>query len=431
MSLSRVVLLLVLSWFPVLFLRTEATELCPASSSSCNLGLPGRDGRDGPSGANGAQGPPGPNGVQGPPGRNGEQGPPGRNGEPGPPGPNGDQGPPGPSGEPGPPGPNCTQSPSGPNSAQGPPGAIGSPGPPGQNGTQGPPGSIGSPGPPGRNGTQGPPGTIGSPGPPGRNGTQGPPGPPGALSDTEMEELRTDLLEIRYELYTLRKGTANCPATSCKEIKDCNSTSPSGKYWLKIETIPVEVYCDMETDGGGWTVLMRRQDGSVDFYLNWNDYKRGFGNLEGEHWLGLENMYLLTNLSGVTSQLRVDVTDAEGNPGFAKYDQFSVGDEDSDYTLSVSGYQSASTARDSLASWHNGQRFSTPDRDNDKGPGDHCAVITHGPWWHDHCYGSLLTGKYFPSGPRSEYPRGVVWHTWKGWEYTLRSAEMKIRPGGA
>ena len=99
----------------------------------------------------------------------------------------------------------------------------------------------------------------------------------------------------------------------------------------------------METDGGGWTVLLKRQDGSVDFYRNWNDYKSGFGNLEGEHWLGLENMYLLTNLSGVTSQLRVDLTDAEGNPGFAKYDQFSVGDEDSDYSLSVLGYQSAST----------------------------------------------------------------------------------------
>ena len=192
----------------------------------------------------------------------------------------------------------------------------------------------------------------------------------------------------------------------------------------------------METDGGGWTVLMKRQDGSVDFYLNWTDYKRGFGNLEGEHWLGLDNMYLLTHQSSDPPQLRVDLADWEGNTSFAKYDQFSVGDEDSDYTLSVSGYQSASTAGDSLTIhngyYHNGRRFSTPDRDNDVWPnGLHCAVYFHGPWWHGNCYWNLLTGKYFTSGgPRYSLPRGIIWYTWKGWAYSLRVAEMKIRPGG-
>ena len=79
----------------------------------------------------------------------------------------------------------------------------------------------------------------------------------------------------------------------------------------------------------------------MDFYLNWTDYKNGFGNLEGEHWLGLDNMHLLTHQSSDPPQLRADLADWEGNTAFAKYDQFSVGDEDSDYTLSVSGYQSA------------------------------------------------------------------------------------------
>ena len=192
------------------------------------------------------------------------------------------------------------------------------------------------------------------------------------------------------------------------------------------------VYCDMETDGGGWTVLLKRQDGSVDFYRNWAEYKRGFGNLEGEHWLGLDNMYLLTNLSGVTAQLRVDLADWEGNTAFAKYDQFSVGDEDSDYTLSVSGYQNASTAGDALKDRQNGQRFSTPDRDNDAATTLDCVVHYHGPWWHGSCYHSLLTGLYIPNGPgnRSSEPHGVIWATWKGHNYSLRIAEMKIRPGG-
>ena len=173
----------------------------------------------------------------------------------------------------------------------------------------------------------------------------------------------------------------------------------------------------------------KRQVGSVDFYRNWTDYKRGFGNLEGEHWLGLENMYLFTNQRSDPPQLRVDLADWEGNTAFAKYDQFSVGDEDSDYTLSVLGYQSASTAGDSLE-YSNGQRFSTPDRDNDVWS-NHCAVYYHGPWWHWNCYYSLLTGKYYPSGgPRNPLPWGIIWYTWRGWKYSLRLAEMKIRPGG-
>ena len=107
--------------------------------------------------------------------------------------------------------------------------------------------------------------------------------------------------------------------------------SQSGVYTIQPNNSnnSFKVYCDMETDGGGWTVLLKRQDGSVDFYRNWTDYKNGFGNLDGEYWLGLDNMYLLTNLSGDPPQLRVDLADWEGNTSFAKYNQFSVGDEDS------------------------------------------------------------------------------------------------------
>ena len=197
---------------------------------------------------------------------------------------------------------------------------------------------------------------------------------------------------------------------------------------------PFDVYCDMEADGGGWTVLLKRQDGSVDFQHNWTNYKSGFGDLEGEHWLGLDNMYLLTHQSSGPPQLSVDLADWEGNTAFDKYNQpFSVGDEDSDYTLSVSGYQSASTAGGALTfqvdvHYQNGQRFSTPDRDNDAWGGN-CAVYYYGPWWYNGCYCTLLTGKYYTHGHHPTPPHGIIWYTLKGWHYSLRVAEMKIRPG--
>ena len=136
-------------------------------------------------------------------------------------------------------------------------------------------------------------------------------------------------------------------------------------------------------------------------------------------------MYLLTHQSGGPPQL----ADWEGNTSFAKYDQFSVGDEDSNYTLSVSGDQSDSTAGDSLAAAHNGLRFSTLDRDNDVWYGS-CVARFGAPWWHFDCHSSLLTGRYYTSGERTPYAVAVNWYTWKGYYYSLRVAEMKIRPGG-
>jgi len=91
------------------------------------------------------------------------------------------------------------------------------------------------------------------------------------------------------------------------------------------------VYCDQETAGGGWTVIQRRQDGSVDFYRGWQDYKNGFGNLTGEFWLGNDNIHELTNPT--KNRLRVELEDV-----FAEYDYFSVDNEANKYKLSLGAY---------------------------------------------------------------------------------------------
>ena len=176
----------------------------------------------------------------------------------------------------------------------------------------------------------------------------------------------------------------------------------------------------METDGGGWTVFQRRINGTQNFYLNWADYVRGFGDVSGEFWLGLGKMHRLT--PGAT-ELRVDLADFERNLRYAKYNTFRIGDSESKFSLTVSGY--SGTAGDSLAT-HNNQKFSTKDQDNDDPSGRHCAQLYTGAWWYNNCHQSNLNGVYY-MGPNSLTSKGVVWGHWKGHHYSLKVTEMKVR----
>ena len=195
----------------------------------------------------------------------------------------------------------------------------------------------------------------------------------------------------------------------------------SGVYTIQPDNQPAfRAYCDMETDGGGWTVFQRRMDGSVDFYRNWTDYQQGFGNLSGEFWLGLDKLHRLTSTS---TQLRVDMQDFDGNSTYAQYTSFSIGDSASKYNLSVSGY--SGTAGDSL-DYHNGQKFTTRDQDNDDAISGNCAQSFKGAWWYRRCHQSNLNGLYH-GGPHSSYADGVNWWTWKGHYYSLKFTEMKVR----
>ena len=106
---------------------------------------------------------------------------------------------------------------------------------------------------------------------------------------------------------------------------------------IKPDDLPAfRVFCDQTTAGGGWTVFQKRLDGSVDFYRNWNDYKDGFGDLNGEFWLGLDKIHRLT--SNKKNTLRVDLEDFEGNTRYAEYKMFGVMDENDKYKLILGSY---------------------------------------------------------------------------------------------
>ena len=170
---------------------------------------------------------------------------------------------------------------------------------------------------------------------------------------------------------------------------------------------------------GGWTVFQSRIDGSEDFYRNWADYVAGFGQLKGEHWLGLEKLVCLTTRRP-RAELRIDLADYEGNYKYAQYFFFSVGNSGTNYRLNIADY--TGTAGDSLSN-HNGMQFSTKDRDNDQSSG-HCATAHRGAWWYKNCDTSNLNGLY-RSGLSGH--QGIVWDTFRNNEYSLKFAQMKLR----
>ena len=175
----------------------------------------------------------------------------------------------------------------------------------------------------------------------------------------------------------------------------------------------------MDTDGGGWVVFQRRMDGTVDFYRNWADYVKGFGDLNGEFWLGLNKIHRLTQAASTT--LRVDLADFEGESAYANYSTFQVLDSSRKYQLNVGGY--LGDAGDSMAH-HNGAKFTTKDQDNDH-DGVNCAISYKGAWWYTACHISNLNGQYL-SGQHSTFADGVNWRAWKGFYYSLKTTEMKL-----
>ncbi|XP_071835360.1 uncharacterized protein [Apostichopus japonicus] len=251
--------------------------------------------------------------------------------------------------------------------------------------------------------------------------------------------------------------------------KDCyelyvSGTLSDGVYTIYPNGWPhgIQVYCEMESNGGGWTVFQRRSSASVDFYRGWLDYKNGFGNKNQDHWLGNKYIHSLTNQK--TYKLRIDLRDSASSSYYAVYSTFSINNEADKYRLSIGSHSRGNTGYDDLY-YSNNKQFSTKDRDNDGWSKYDCAERHRGAWWfyyYYHCRGyysasecrsycqQSINCELFPDGrdncaycayshlngdyDGSTQGTNIYWYTYSdsdtldSYGCSLQYTDMKIRP---
>ena len=198
-----------------------------------------------------------------------------------------------------------------------------------------------------------------------------------AYDETEDDEYCSKLI---------RKFTNNC-TTLTSTINNCcdlRKFPVSGVYKMSRGTFDksARVYCDMVTDGGGWTVIQRnRQYSKLSFNRNWIDFEKGFGDLSADFWYGLEQIHCLTHRG--LWEMRVDYQNKDRVWSYFHYTNFSVGDANEGYPLTVGGFTGIG---DDYFMTQNDMEFSTPDNDNDKYLYINCASTYKSGWWYNACF---------------------------------------------
>ncbi|KAJ8267666.1 hypothetical protein COCON_G00128380 [Conger conger] len=253
-------------------------------------------------------------------------------------------------------------------------------------------------------------------------------------NNTALQRQQQDLMDTMHSLLNLCSKGGVVPnstkqADEERKYRDCADLfqagfNKNGVYTIHINMLETKkVYCNMESAGGGWTVIQHREDGSLDFQRTWKEYKMGFGSVSGEHWLGNEFVYLLTSQRQYS--LRVELTDWDGQQAFSQYDKFHIGNEKHNYRIFLKAHSGTAGRQSSLVI--HGADFSTKDMDNDNCMCK-CALMLTGGWWFDACGPSNLNGMYYTKGQHVGKLNGIKWHYFKGPSYSLHTTTMMIHP---
>lgn len=217
-----------------------------------------------------------------------------------------------------------------------------------------------------------------------------------ASKDVLIKGLKTELKEFLYTKIQRAAQITDCKSTTTIKIKEleekltkcsfesrvssclANKTEVQETKVYDLKTFPTP--CDSDLAGPGWTVVQRRKDGSENFNRSWDDYRLGFGDPQGEFFLGLEKLHLLTKAQ--PHELFIYMKIFENETAYARYDKFLIGNETESFQIKSLGKYTG-TAGNALRA-HNGMKFTTIDRDNDLSELN-CASEWSSGWWFRKC----------------------------------------------
>ncbi|KAL1476995.1 hypothetical protein MTO96_017863 [Rhipicephalus appendiculatus] len=213
-----------------------------------------------------------------------------------------------------------------------------------------------------------------------------------------------------------------------------NGQHTSGVYTLFHQaagTSGQDVYCDMDTDDGGWTVIQRRGPVRTQCFTTFT----GTGlSTPTDSEILLMSTGLVTKRCTPLRRgdekmvLRVVLSNSTEESVSFDYETFAVASEEEDFQLQVTNF-SGRNDLDTMGKL-SGQKFSTFDRDNDLASVN-CAEKFRGAWWYRICSVGSLNGLNL-NGHHDSLGDGIVWEkmyqTPDMMHHSFPMSKMMIRP---
>ncbi|XP_062135336.1 fibrinogen-like protein 1 isoform X2 [Drosophila sulfurigaster albostrigata] len=225
--------------------------------------------------------------------------------------------------------------------------------------------------------------------------------------ELQLKDSQTKLIDKVKEKQLCQSEVDKLSPTSCIPFGD------SDVHQLNVSGVGFfDVLCDSQLAGPGWIVIQQRVGGNEDFNRDWATYRKGFGAMDSDFFLGLEKIHRITSLQ--RHELYIHLVAVNGTVYFARYDDFKISDEDRGYKLSLGKF--SGTINEDAMRYTENMKFSTFDRDNDFGGGN-CAKVFGSGWWYNACFYCNLNAPYGPD---------LLW--WMKTEIKIKEAKMLIRP---